>query len=345
MLTIEPFTVRLTSPLGTARGSIHERRGFLLALERGGERGIGEATPLTGWTESYEECRNALERAQTAASHLDWGIALTRIEEPAARHGLSLALATARARAANQPLYRSLGRDQRVEDVPVNAVVGAANRTPEAMGEVARQAADEGFEALKLKIGTDGIEEDIERVRAVRNAVGPAVELRVDANAAWTYEQARDAIDAFAALDVAYVEQPLPAGDLDGLSSLRGNGVDVALDESLATHDIGTVLAADAADVVVLKPMVVGGPDLAAEAATQARSAGVTPVVSTTIDAAVARTAAVHVAATVPDVRPCGLATAELLATDVASDPAPVANGTIRVPQERGLGLPGHPIE
>jgi len=345
VLTVEPFTVRLASPLGTARGAIHERRGFLLALEREGERGVGEATPLRGWTESHEECRDALERARTTASHLDWGITLARIEEPAARHGLSLALATARARAADVPLYRSLGRDERVERVPVNAVVGTESRAPAAVGDVARRTVEDGFEALKLKVGTDGIEEDIERVRAVRNAVGPDIELRVDANAAWTYERARTAIDAFAALDVDYVEQPLPAGDLDGLSSLRGNGVDVALDESLATHDIGTVLAADAADVVVLKPMVLGGPDLAVEAAAQALEVGVDPVVSTTVDAAVARTAAVHTAAAVPDVRPCGLATAELLETDVASDPAPVANGTIRVPQERGLGLANHPVE
>jgi L-alanine-DL-glutamate epimerase-like enolase superfamily enzyme len=103
------------------------------------------------------------------------------------------------------------------------------------------------------------------------------------------------------------------------------------------------VLDADAADVVVLKPMVLGGPDLAREAATRACEAGVEPVVSTTIDTVVARTGAVHLAASIPDVGACGLATASMLRSDLAPDPATVEDGTITVPQDPGLGLPVRP--
>jgi L-alanine-DL-glutamate epimerase-like enolase superfamily enzyme len=67
--------------------------------------------------------------------------------------------------------------------------------------------------------------------------------------------------------------------------------------------------------------------------------AGIEPVVSTTIDAVVARTAAVHAAAAIPDVLPCGLATGQFLETDLAPDPAPVQGGSIRVPQSTGLGV------
>lgn len=344
MFTVEQFTVRLSRPLETARGAIDERRGFLVGLERNGERGIGEATPLTGWTESYEECRGSLERAREVATHLDWGISLARMEEPAARHGLSLALSVAGAQGEGIPLYQSLGRAERVESVPVNATVGAENRTPEETAQAVSDAVAAGFGAVKLKVGTNGVEEDTERVRAARNAVDSDIDIRVDANGAWTYEQAQDAVQRLAALDIAYVEQPLPAGDLDGLASLRGQEVDIAVDESLVTHSMETVLEAEAADVAVLKPMVIGGPDLAVEAARKARAAGVTPVVSTTIDAAVARTAAVHVAAAIPDVPHCGLATGELLATDVAADPAPVEDGKMRVPQKAGLGLQEDPL-
>jgi len=82
--------------------------------------------------------------------------------------------------------------------------------------------------------------------------------------------------------------------------------VPIALDESLATRGLDAVLDADAADAVVLKPMALGGPDRALAAARRAREAGVEPVVTTTIDAVVARTAAVHVAAAIPDVSPAG---------------------------------------
>jgi o-succinylbenzoate synthase len=350
-MQVEPFTVRLDPPLGTARGTMREREGFLVRMRYEGETGIGEATPLVGWTESHEECADALDRAATVAAELDWGVALGKLDTPAARHGIALALSDARAKASEDPLYRTLGpvperdgssRDPhergRVERVPVNATLGA-DGTPEETAVRARNAVEAGYPCLKLKVGARGVETDIERVRAVQTAVGDDIGLRVDANGGWTRAEARRAIDALAALDVAYVEQPLPTADLDATSDLRGRGVDIALDESLAAHDIETILGAEAADVLVLKPMVVGGPDLAVRAARRCRAAGVEPVVSTTVDAVVARTGAVHVAASIPEVSPCGLATGDRVVRDLAPDPAPVEDGTIRVPQEPGLGL------
>jgi o-succinylbenzoate synthase len=341
MLDVEPFTVRLSRPLETAEGTIRERRGFLVFVEDGDTPGVGEAAPLPGWTEPYEACREALGRAATIAEELDWGVALAKTDAPAARHGLSLALAEARARAAGDPLYRYLDSETVVRSVPVNATLG--DDDPAATAEAAERAALEGFDCLKVKVGARSVEADVERLRAVRERVGPSVELRADANGAWTREGAEDAVDALADLDVSYVEQPLPAADLDGHRTLREGPVDIVLDESLREYDVGEILDANAADVVVLKPMVLGGPDRAHAAALQAREAGVDAVLSTTVDAVVARTGAVHVAASLPEVRPCGLATGTMLATDLSADPAPVVDGAIEVPQELGLGLPERP--
>lgn len=342
-MEVEPFSVALDPPLGTTHGAMRERRGFLVRIEYGGVEGIGEATPLGGWTESKKECRRALDRAATVAAELDWGVALRKLDAPAARHGLALALADARARTAEKPLYRTLdgGADTvSVERVPVNATLGAETTpAPEEAATRAKEAVSAGFGCLTVKVGTRGVESDIECVRAVRNAVGDGVTLRVDANGAWTRQEAQQAVDALAALGVAYVEQPLPTVDLAKTADLRDRGVDIALDESLAAHDVGTVLDADAADVLVLKPMVVGGPDLTAQAARRCRAADVEPVVSTTVNAVVARTGAVHVAASIPGVGPCGLATGDRVVRDLAPDAAPVEDGAIRVPQEPGLGL------
>lgn len=343
-MRVDPFRVRLDPPLATAQGTLDEREGFLVGLDHDGVGGLGEATPLPGWTESLTECRGALDRAARVATELDWGVALAKLDAPAARHGVALALAEARARAESEPLYRTLGApaERRVERVAVNATLGS-DGTPEDVAAGADAAVAAGYGCLKIKVGSHTVETDIERVRAARNAVGEAVSLRVDANGVWTPEEAERAVEALAALDVEYVEQPLPTAALDATAGLRGRGVDIALDESLATHDVETVLDANAADVLVLKPMVVGGPDLTARAARQCREAGVEPVVSTTVDAVVARTAAVHVAASIPDVRPCGLATGDRIVRDLAPDPAPVADGSIRVPQEPGLGLEVRP--
>lgn len=340
-MRLDSFDLALDPPLETAHGTIEARRGFVVRIDHAGETGVGEASPLPGWTESYAACRDALERAAGVAAELDWGIALARMEAPAARHGLSLALADARARAADDPLYRSLGTDYTVRQVPVNATVGDGG--VEATREAAEVAVERGFGCLKVKVGSRDLDGDLERLRAVREAVGDRIELRADANGAWDHETAARAFDALASLDVAYVEQPLPAANLAGLASLRGGPVGVAVDETLIEHDPADVLDAGAADVLICKPMVLGGPDRAAHLAARAREAGVEPIVTTTIDAVVARTAAVHVAATIQDVRWCGLATADRLVSDLGRDPAPVEDGAVAVPQDKGLGLADRP--
>ncbi|WP_144921027.1 mandelate racemase/muconate lactonizing enzyme family protein [Halorubrum salsamenti] len=353
-MRLRPFSLGLASPLRTARGPIDRREGFLVAVGPGvdGESvsvpGLGEATPLPGWTESRSACEAALREVGTAGD--DGGDeaiaddALSRLdpaETPAARHGLSLALADATASDAGCSLAEHLARIEGfpapAETVPVNATIGDAD--PEATVDAAETAAERGFDCLKIKIGARSLDADVERLRAVRRAVGDDVALRADANGAWDRETAREAVERLATLDLAYLEQPLPADDLDGAAALRERQIDVpiALDESLASRGLDAVLDAGAADAVVLKPMALGGPDRTLAASKRARAAGVEPVVTTTVDAVVARTAAVHVAAAIPDVPPCGLATGSLLDADLAPDPCPVSEGSVPVPSGPGL--------
>jgi len=337
---IDSFSLPLESPLSTAAGAITERSGFLVRYDHRGETGIGEATPLAGWTESLDACEDGLERALDAGAggaHSAGLLELDAEEAPAARHGFATALLDADARADGIPLYRWFDDTRTVQSVPVNATVGDADR--ETTVDRAAAAVDRGFDCLKCKVGARPLDEDVTRVRAVREAVGDGVALRLDANGAWTREDAERALERFEPLDVAYVEQPVPADDLAGLADLRGNGVDIAIDEGLVEHSMADVFDADAADVAVLKPMVLGGPGNAQTLALRARDRGIEPVVTTTVDAVVARTAAVHVAAAIPDVAPCGLATADMLAADLTDDPAPVSDGSIAVPQDPGLGV------
>ncbi|WP_336037496.1 mandelate racemase/muconate lactonizing enzyme family protein [Halobacterium yunchengense] len=323
---IRSFALPLADPLATARGAVDRREGFL--FQRDG--GLGEATPLPGWTESLRACERALGDAERAD---DWPDALDACEDaPAARHAVSLAGLDASARDADESLADALADGDPADAVPVNATVGDAS--VEETVAAAERAADEGFGTVKLKVGAREVSADVERVQAVRDATDLAV--RADANGAWTREQAHDACYALGHVGVEYVEQPLPAHDLAGHADLRGS-VDVALDESLTEYPVADVLTA--ADAVVLKPMALGGVDRARDAALAAREAGVEPVVTTTVDAAVARTAAVHLAASVPDVGACGLATARFLETDLAADPAPVADGRVRVPDGPGHGV------
>jgi L-alanine-DL-glutamate epimerase and related enzymes of enolase superfamily len=336
---VEPFSLPLESPLETAKGSIPNRRGFLVGLEGKNDdqpAGIGEATPLPGWTESHEACQKALAATSptTAETHPD------PATTPAAAHAVELAELDARGRRTSTPLAgvlrAEIGADTTIPaTVPVNATIGDGG-----VGETvtaAETAIEEGYDCLKLKVGSRAVDEDIQRVRGVRKAVGDGVEIRVDANGAWAESTAETAITAFAALDVAYVEQPLAAEALAAHSRLRGQGVDIALDESLAEVSVETVIEREAADVVILKPMALGGPLQAIHAAATAREHGIEPVVTTTIDGVVARTAAVHVAAAIPNIAACGVATGSLLAEDLTADPVTISDGAASVPTGGGL--------
>ncbi|RQG95952.1 mandelate racemase/muconate lactonizing enzyme family protein [Natrarchaeobius chitinivorans] len=368
-LEYRSFSLSLSSPLETADGTIESRDGFLVRISDGpgpGERGdggeatdekatnigatvgrsaavgYGEATPLAGWTESREDCEAALERAADALRSGGPRDALEAVDrQVAARHAVSLALTDLQATKEATPLYRYLGQGPMIGRVPVNATIG--DGTPSDSAVNAREAVDRGFGSCKLKVGLRSVDEDVERVRRVREAAGEDIELRADANEAWTYEQAETALEAFDEVGLSILEQPLPAGALEGHAALRERSEDVriALDEGLLEHGVDAICEAGAADAVVLKPMALGGIDVARKIAIWVRELEMTPIVTTTIDGVVARTAAVHLAASIPDVPPCGLATAELLAEDLGRDPVFLDRGSAVVPQAKGLGVEG----
>lgn len=337
-MLIEPYEIALATPMRTARGTIETRRGFVVRLSE--PVGVGEAAPLPGWTESVADCRSALERCcEDSCDPVTTLDRLSAAATPAARHGLELAVVDARARAMDQPLYQWLGRtDDHTVPVPANATIGGGT-TVETVTR-AEAAVEAGYRAIKLKLGTRAVEKEIDKVSAVCRAVPGSVSVRGDANGAWSVAEATQ---VFAALDgrgVSYIEQPLSADELTAHRRLREIGdVDVVLDETIRAVGLAAAIEARAADGVVLKPMVVGGPRRAHAIARRAQAAGLTPVVTTTVDAAVARLGAIHLAASLSLTTACGLATGTRLAADIAPDPAPVSGGTVTPPNSPGHGV------
>lgn len=334
--SLTPFRLPLKTPLETSSGVIEERAGWVLQLGRA-VPGLGEAAPLPGFTEPHDECKAALENAVAAVNDEAWPNALRAVSDtPAARHALVAALLDWRARENGRPLYRELGGRRRVETIPVHATIGDADRAKTV--EAARTAVAWGFGTVKLKVGVRELDDDLSRIEGVRDEVGPSVDIRIDVNGGWDRETAHRAIDALDESLVSLLEQPLDPTDLEGHRTLRGD-IPIGLDESLVSTGPEPVLAADAADVLVLKPMALGGIDVARGVAYRARRQGTDVVVSNTIDGAIARTAAVHLAASLPQPAVAGLATASLLESDVAIDPSPVENGEMPVPQDPGIGI------
>lgn len=326
------FSLPLAEPLETAHGTIDHREGFLVTLRRAGTSGWGEATPLPGWTESLEACREALAGVESASE-----ASLATLEEhPATRHGLELARCDLAAKERGKTLYRYLGGDSGVDTVPVNATVGSETDVTAAVREVARA----GFSCCKLKVGRQSLSTDLERIATARRTA-PDIDLRVDANGSWDAEMARTAIDRLADLEVSLLEQPLPADKVDAHADLRGKGVPIALDETLVDTNLETIAEREAADVVVAKPMVLGGPEATLSLAREARSHGIDTVVSSTIDGLVGRLGALHIAAAIDTQWPAGVATADRLAADLGRDPVTISDGRATLPAGDGIGLTG----
>ena len=183
-----------------------------------------------------------------------------------------------------------------------------------------------GCTTAKVKVG-GVLREDVDRVAAVRSALGPAGRVRIDANAAWTVDDALAALVALAPYDLEYAEQPCASiPDLAALRvALARAGVDVlvAADESVRkAADPLRVALAGAADVVVLKVAPLSG---VARALEVAQACGLPVVVSSALDTSVGISAGVALAAALPELPyACGLATTSLMASDVA-DLLPVA--------------------
>lgn len=337
-LRLIPFTLPLDPPLATAEANLRRRNGILVELTDDAYRGLGETTPLDGWTESREQARRALERPGTTPSEEGLRTLLEELaDRPAARHGLQQALLDVSSRRSGRPMYRALGGAPPVTRVPVNGVVGDAD--PRTTVRRVRRLQEAGFSTVKIKVGTRTLSDERRRLEALVKS-RPEVSLRLDANGSWSRPDVRALQGLLDALPLDYLEQPLAPGNLEGHAELRET-LPIALDESMHVATPETILEHGAADAVVIKPMVAGGLDRARRWAMTFHRGDVTPVIGGTVDGAVARLGALHLAASLPVRVPAGLATADRLERDLLTRTPRVREGHLPVPRSPGLGEPG----
>ncbi|MFC5187992.1 o-succinylbenzoate synthase [Actinomadura harenae] len=210
--------------------------------------------------------------------------------------------------------------------VPVNVTVPAVG--PERAFAMVRAS---GCRTAKVKVAErgQGDADDMARVEAVRDALGPQGRVRVDVNGGWDVEHAVRMVRALDRFDLEYVEQP--CGSLEELAAVRLRvDVPVAADESIRrAEDPLRVKAAGAADVAVLKVQPLGGVRAALRVA---EATGLPVVVSSAVETSVGLAAGVALAAALPELPfACGLGTLSLLTGDVVDDPLVPVGGEIAV--------------
>lgn len=218
----------------------------------------------------------------------------------------------------------------RRDRIPVNATVPAV-----AADEVPRVLARfPGIRTAKVKVAEPGsrLTDDVERVRAVRRALGAEGRIRIDANAAWNLDEAEHALRVLSPFDLEYVEQP--CAGIAETAELRRRTADlaipVAVDELVRRADDPlAAVRAGAADLIVLKAAPLGGIHRALALAAES---GVPAVVSSALDTSVGLGMGAALAAALPELPyDCGLGTAALLAADVTDEPLRPVEGAIEV--------------
>jgi len=177
-----------------------------------------------------------------------------------AQAAIDTALWDLRCRKAGLPLHIMAGGAQ--PSVPLYTTEGGwLHLEPQALVDDALRAREKGFGGVKIKIGRPHVSEDIARLSAVRDAIGPAMEIMTDANQAFTVDEAIRRARQYEPLDIAWFEEPLPADDLGGHARLtRSTAVPIAVGESLYSPlHFREYLAAGACSIVQVDVGRIGG--------------------------------------------------------------------------------------
>lgn len=306
-IRIGEISVPLKTPFKTALRTVNSVEDIIVEVHTDtGNIGYGEAPPtgvITGDTkgsiigalndhikkniigmdiENFEEIMIKLDRCI--------------VKNNSAKAAVDIALYDLYGQMLNAPIYKILGgyRNEIITDITISV------NDPEEMARDSIDAIRRGFKTLKIKVGKDAAT-DIQRMKAIRNAVGYDVQLRIDANQGWKPKEAVKALRKMEdeGLDIEFVEQPVEAHDIDGLKFVTDNvSIPVLADESVfSPMDALKILQKRAADFVNIKLMKTGGIYNALKICSVAEIYGVECMIGCMLEAKVSVNAAVHLAA------------------------------------------------
>jgi len=262
------------------------------------------------------------------------------LSAPYLRAAIEMAFLDLAGRSLNLPVYQLLGGKAR-ECVPL--AWGIYQKSPHEMAEDAVAGLAAGFHAIKLKVGRK-LADDLAAVRAVAQAVGKNVPLRLDANMSWrSVPEASAAIQALAAEGtIAWIEQPLSRANLEGMHLLRQKSpVPIMADESLQTlGDAYAVARAQAADVFNVYVCKAGGLRAAAEIFAFAGTLDIPCILGSQAELGIGTAAAAHLGVAVPDLPyPCETFGPLRYESDIVSPGPRIDRGMLYPPEGSGLGV------
>lgn len=304
-----PYALPLKRPWQTSQGVIGERRGRLLRLQ--------STDGLTGWGDCAPLPEFGIDEA-----------AATAFAEETAQLDLI-------AQQAGLPLNAWLSGEAPVTALAVNCGFWAFFATDRS---ILKKAAEDGFTVIKFKVGVRPVAEEIANLHRLADDLPPGLSLRLDANRAWNFDDARSFLAACAGLPIDGLEEPLAEPNSVLLQNLQATvAFPLAIDES--THLLDAhFFRHPPVRRLVIKPARHGGLLASVELALRARSSGLEVIVTSALESACGLLACAHLAAAVAPDAVHGLATADWLAEDTGHPPA-IVGGRLQLPNAPGLGF------
>lgn len=378
MLITDVTTIKLTYDMPLAMAdAVHymPSRPVLLVQVHTDEgiTGLGEAAAYGGYLESTEaiilgELRQTILGQDPFRIERLWSMMASRAHQRGRRgmlmmaiSGIDIALWDIIGQATHTPVYRLLGGYRETLDVYASAGFYAEGKDPCALAEEVGTYASKGFKVVKIKVGrnpnlmsnmlhdmvepdyaTASLEEDIERVRLSRQAIGKNVGLAVDANNAWTPSIALKFMRAAEQFDIRWLEEPVSADDIEGSALIAHR-----LDTPVAGYETETglpgfreLIARRAIDIVQPDVIWTGGITECRKIAALAQAYGL-PVIPHVFSSAVSMIANMHFIASLPN---AGLLEFDQnrnpLRSELFEDPiVPSPDGTVSLPDRPGLGV------
>jgi len=303
-----PYALPLKRPWQTSHGVIGERRGRLLRLQ--------STDGLTGWGDCAPLPEFGIDEAAAEA-----------FAEETAQLDLI-------AQQAGLPLNAWLSGEAPVTTLAVNCgfwAFFAADRS------ILEKAAEDGFTVVKFKVGVRPVAEEIANLHRLAADLPPGLTLRLDANRAWNFHDAKTFLAACAGLPIDGLEEPLAEANSDFLQNLQATvAFPLAIDESVHLLD-AHFFRHPPVRRLVIKPAR-HGLLASVELALRARTSGLEVIVTSSLESACGLLACAHLAAAVAPDAVHGLATADWLDADTGPTPV-IAGGRLRLPTAPGLGF------
>jgi L-alanine-DL-glutamate epimerase-like enolase superfamily enzyme len=312
-----------------------------------GLRGVGEVSDIPDdLLPDLPTLKESLERLLAGRSPYDVGAILeqsqfrtdenrtlgTRLYDCA----VDMALYDLQGRAAGEPVYRLIGGRRR-RAIPISAVVYI--RDAALVSEEVRERLDQGFRDFKLKVGL-GIDHDEASLAAVRETAGPAARIKIDPNGAWTVDEAIRYLRRLEKYDIAGVETPIPARDIEGKVALKRETRIPILEHVSDPQFALECIRAGAVDVFNLALCGCGGIYRALKVAAVAEAAGVPCLLGSTLELWPGTAAQAHFGAAIAPLSfPSDLVGPLMYQSDVVRLPWSYVDGTVLLPDAAGLGV------